>query len=80
MAPERRLSDSLYNAFFEGKKAVIRKGLWQGRSGAVLLEEATGDSEGYQVREGQTINNGLFEVEKSDIGHQNAYFWNINPE
>ena len=38
------------------------------------------DGEGYQVREGQAAYKALFGSEKGDIGHQNAYFWNVNNE
>ncbi len=36
--------------------------------------------EGYQVREGQATYKALFGAEKEDVGHQNAYFWNITSE
>jgi hypothetical protein len=44
--------------------------------GRNLIEGA----EGYQVREGAGPYKALFGAEKDDIGPENTYFWNANPE
>ena len=37
-------------------------------------------SEEYQLRESSGDYKALFEVENKDIGVENAYFWDLNPE
>jgi len=36
--------------------------------------------EGYQLREPQASYSDVFDTKNADIGPENSYFWNINPD